>query len=92
MSSEFLILSTNPVLAEQRFFKGAVQSLNVFLGTVIAESANAHRLYAALLWMVSAQRVAERLDRIEPRLVKRRPKPYKLLQEPRPIARKRLLK
>lgn len=76
----------------QLSFKGALQSLNVFLGTVLADSANAHRLYTALIWMVATHRVADRPDRIEPRLVKRRPKPYKLLQEPRPVARKRLLK
>ena len=65
---------------------------NVFLGTVIADSANADRLYTTLIWMISTHRVADRPDRIEPRLIKRRPKPYKLLQEPRHIARKRLLK
>ena len=76
----------------QLSFKGAMQSLNTFLGTVIADSNNARRLHAALVWMVAAYRVADRPGRIEPRLVKRRPKPYKLLQEPRRIARKRSIK
>jgi len=80
------------VAPHQLSFKAALQSINVFLGTVIADSANADRLYTTLIWMISTHRVADRPDRIEPRLIKRRPKPYKLLQEPRHIARKRLLK
>jgi hypothetical protein len=78
------------VSPHQLSFKGAMQSLNTFLGTVIADSSNAHRLYAALVWMIGTHRVANRPDRIEPRLVKRRPKPHKLLQEPRHVARRRL--
>jgi Transposase DDE domain len=76
----------------QLSFKGAMQSLNIFLGTVIADSANAHRHYAALVWMIGTHQVANRPNRIEPRLVKRRPKQYKHLREPRSIARKRLLR
>lgn len=76
----------------QLSFKGALQSLNAFLGTVIADSANAHKHYALLLWMAGTYQVANRPDRVEPRLVKRRPKPHKLLQVPRTIARRRLLK
>lgn len=80
------------VAPHQLSFKGALQSLNAFLGIVIADSCNAQRHYSALLWMIAAHRVADRPDRIEPRLVKRRPKPHKLLQEPRAAARNRLLK
>lgn len=80
------------VSPHQLSFKGTLQSLNTFLGTVIANSHNARRFYAALLWMIGAHQVANRPDRIEPRLLKRRPKPHKLLQEPRGVARKRLLK
>jgi len=76
----------------QLSFKGALQSLNAFLGIVVADSHNAGRHYAALLWMIGTHRVADRPDRIEPRLIKRRPKPHKLLQEPRAVARSRLLK
>jgi len=72
-------------------FKGAMQSLNTFLGMVIADSDNAQRFYSALLWMIASHRVANRPDRIEPRRIKRRPKPHKLLQEPRIDARKRLI-
>jgi putative transposase len=76
----------------QLSFKGAMQSLNTFLGLVIADSANAHRHYTVLLWMIGTHHVANRPNRIEPRLVKRRPKQYKHLKEPRPIARRRLLR
>ena len=80
------------VAPHQLSFKGAIQSLNTFLGTVIADSENERRLYAALVWMIGIHRVANRPNRIEPRLVKRRPKPYKLLQIPRTEARQRLIK
>jgi putative transposase len=80
------------VAPHQLSFKGALQSLGVFLGLVIADTRNASRHYSALLWMIAAHRVADRPDRIEPRLAKRRPKPHKLLQEPRDVARSRLQK
>jgi hypothetical protein len=78
------------VSPHQLSFKGALQSFNTFLGTVIGSDDNVRRLYAALIWMVGTHHVGDRPDRIEPRMVKRRPKPYKLLQEPRNDARKRL--
>lgn len=80
------------VSPHQLSFKGTMQSLNTFLGTVIADSNNAQRLYPALLWMISTHRVADRPNRIEPRLLKRRPKPHKLLQEPRHVVRRRLIR
>lgn len=40
-----------------------------------------------LFVLIAQQRVGERPGRIEPRAVKRRPKPYPLLTTPRPIAR-----
>jgi putative transposase len=40
---------------------------------------------------IASHRVGHRPGRIEPRAIKRRPKPHKLLTEPRPIARARLL-
>jgi hypothetical protein len=78
------------VAPHQLSFKGALQSINAFLGLVAADSRHAARHYTALLWMIAAHRVADRPDRIEPRLLKRRPKPHKLLQEPRAAARSRL--
>jgi hypothetical protein len=80
------------VAPHQLSFKGALQSLGAFLGLVIADTRNARRHYLALLCMIATHRVATRPNRIEPRLVKRRPKPHKLLQEPRTAARNRLRK
>jgi len=45
----------------------------------------------ALLVLIAEPRVGLRPGRIEPRAVKRRPKQYPLLTEPRPIARKEVL-
>jgi hypothetical protein len=80
------------VAPHQLSFKGAMQSLNTFLGLVIADSHNFRRHYSALLWMIATHRVANRPDRIEPRVIKRRPKQYKHLREPRHVARRRLIK
>ena len=80
------------IAPHQLSFKGALQSINAFLGIVLADSTNATRHYPALLWMIATHRVADRPGRIEPRLIKRRPKPHKLLQEPRAAARSRLYK
>src|SRR5690606_3053552 len=38
----------------QLSFKGAMQSINVFLGLALADARNATRHYAALLWMIAA--------------------------------------
>ena len=43
--------------------------------------------YRVLLLLMSQQRVANRPGRIEPRAVKRRPKPYPFLTKPRALAR-----
>jgi hypothetical protein len=68
-----------------------MQSINTFLGLLIGSPQSFLRLYPTLIWMVSTYRVADRPDRIEPRLVKRRPNQYKHLKEPRNLARKRLI-
>jgi len=47
----------------------------------------ANRAEEVLLLLVAQQRVGNRPDRIEPRAVKRRPKPYPRLMLPRPAAR-----
>jgi DDE family transposase len=43
-----------------------------------------------LLWQVGKERVADRPDRYEPRVVKHAPKPYKRLREPRSQAQAKL--
>jgi hypothetical protein len=49
-------------------------------------------LYRQILRAVATHRVGDRPDRVEPRAVKRRAKKHTLLNEPRAIARARLLK
>tara|TARA_R110001592_G_scaffold180643_1_gene423127 strand:- start:57 stop:404 length:348 start_codon:yes stop_codon:yes gene_type:complete len=43
-----------------------------------------------LLLLIAEQRVGSRPRRIEPRAIKRRPKPYPLMTQPRPQARKKV--
>ena len=63
-------------------FKGALQTLSQFLPTLSA-GATTEAWCKALLAAVAAHAVGNRPDRFEPRRVKRRPKPYKLLQKHR---------
>lgn len=45
-----------------------------------------------LLALIAQQRVGDRPDRVEPRAIKRRPKPYALLTKPRTLAREDIRK
>lgn len=73
-------------------FKGALQALGTFADSLrLACPRRRTALVEALLSTIAAQDVGDRPGRIEPRAVKRRPKPHKLLKEPRRAARKRLL-
>lgn len=70
--------------------KGTLQTVNAFggilpSGTVLDSAA----VYEVLLEAVASHRVGQRPDRYEPRRIKRRPKPHRLLQEPRAQARAR---
>jgi DDE family transposase len=70
-------------------FKGALQTINnllAILGTRLATDAWCRTLICA----VATHRVDDRPDRMEPRRIKRRPKPYKLLQQPRNDYKRRL--
>jgi hypothetical protein len=73
-------------------FTGALQTVNAFLPELrgVATVAEAQGLWAVLLWAVGKHRVGQRPDRYEPRAVKRRPKHYPRLREPRAAARRRL--
>jgi hypothetical protein len=77
-------------LPRQLSFKGAVQALNAFTSALTARGPNMEAHYQCLLLSISENIIGDRPDRIEPRKVKRRPKPYKLLNEPRALARKRV--
>ena len=63
-------------------FKGTLQTLNQFLPTLLAD-VTTEAWCQALLAAIAAHGVGHRPDRFEPRRVKRRPKPYKLLQKHR---------
>jgi hypothetical protein len=71
-------------------FKGALQTLNQFL-PLLTICMPVEEGCAALVRCVVAQRVGNRPDRVEPRLVKRRPKQYKSLREPRANYKSRLI-
>ncbi len=74
-------------------FQGARQTLEAFrveLGRARGEAAAV--LADAALGAIASHRVGGRPDRVEPRVVKRRPKAYPRMQEPRAVARKRLMR
>jgi len=63
-------------------FKGTMQTLDQFLLILLSRVSN-EGWCEALLTAVATHIVGNRPDRFEPRLRKRRPKPYKHLREPR---------
>jgi Transposase DDE domain len=68
-------------------FKGAIQTLEAFQPVIALQGQQDSKwrlhLYQQLLDAVSVHRVADRPDRFEPRLKKRRPKRYCYLTKPR---------
>lgn len=73
-------------------FKGALQTMTAFQDALRwTRNEKRSRLWTALLAAVGGHRVADRPGRVEPRAIKRRPKPHRLLTVPRREARKRLL-
>lgn len=77
-------------------FKGAIQTLEAFqpLFDVQGDRDWAHRrnLYQRFLNAVATHRVADRPNRFEPRLRKRRPKKYDSMLEPRHVIKRKMLK
>ena len=77
-------------------FKGAVQTLEAFQPLIATQGEHdgVHRLYLyrQLLDAVSAHRVADRPDRYEPRVRKRRPKKFEAMIEPRHVIKRKMLK
>ena len=75
----------------QLSFKGTLQALNTFRQSIeLAPLKRRSQLVEELLRAIVSYEVKDRFGRIEPRAIKRRPKPHKLLKEPRELARKRL--
>jgi hypothetical protein len=74
-------------------FQGARQVLDAFRGELSrAAPAASAVLIEAALGAIAYHRVGDRPDRVEPRVVKRRPKAYPRMQVPRRLARKRLMR
>ena len=70
-------------------FKGTLQTLNNFL-PLLASCMPLDAGCTALIACVSAHIVGNRPDRYEPRRVKRRPKPHKLMQMSRTEYKRRM--
>jgi len=77
-------------------FKGTVQTLEAFQPVIALlgqhNTALRRRIYAQLLGAIVVHRVADRPDRVEPRLRKRRPKHYGFLRKPRREVQAEMLK
>jgi hypothetical protein len=72
-------------------FKGTLQTLVAFAMVGWSCPRRRTELYENVLRAVAVHRVNDRPDRVEPRAVKRRPKKLVYLNEPRSVARMRLL-
>src|SRR3982750_3423227 len=65
-------------------FKGALQALGAFREALQwTRGRRRPPLGEALLQVIASYEVGDRPNRVEPRAVKRRPKPHRLLNEPR---------
>ena len=77
-------------------FKGSLQFLEEFQRLIDYQEhrGRAHRmmLYEQLLDSIASQRVADRPDRFEPRLLKRRPKHFAFLRKPRHVIKSEMTK
>lgn len=70
-------------------FKAALQAVKAFQPQLATATAETLPKICAALWQAIAEhRVGNRPNRLEPRMTKRRPKPYKFLTQPRDEARK----
>ena len=77
-------------------FKGSLQFLEEFQRLIDYHESrgHAHRMviYRQLLDRIASQRVADRPDRFEPRLLKRRPKHFAFLRKPRHVIKYEMAK
>ena len=75
-------------------FKGTLQTLEAFQPLIAFQGRGTScrgEIYEHLLDVIVAHRVGNRPDRFEPRLMKRRPKPYDRLMRPRHEAKREIL-
>jgi hypothetical protein len=77
-------------------FKGAIQTLEAFQPVIAIQGQRDFQfrmdLYQQLLDAIAIHRVADRPDRFEPRLRKRRPKRYSYLRKPRAVIKRQMAK
>jgi hypothetical protein len=80
------------LLPREVSFAGALQTFNAFrpLLQAAAGEGEALRLWLAMVGAMGRHKVGDRPDRYEPRRVKRRPKNYDRLNEPRAQAKRRM--
>jgi len=72
-------------------FKGALQHLNTFLPLLATSGPKKRRQhYQMLLLLIARELLPDRPGRVEPRMVKRRPKCSRWLQEPRAVLKQKL--
>ena len=72
-------------------FAGTLQHLNTFLPLMaVASMKKRKHFYHRLLALVAKERLPDRPHRFEPRVVKRRPKSSKWMQEPREVLKQKL--
>lgn len=73
-------------------FQATIQHLLNFIPQLVQAGQNKRReLINALLALIAGEKLPDRSGRCEPRVRKRRPKAYPLMQEPRHILRKKLV-
>lgn len=74
-------------------FKGTLQQMDAFTDKIVRATGDGRtRLLDEMLRAIAYHRIGNRPGRSEPRVVKRRPKPYPRLNEPRAVARLSLKK
>lgn len=74
-------------------FKGTVQLINGMIPHFLTGNAHANKtMYLELLKQIVKNKVGNRPGRLEPRVVKRRRKPFPALNRPRKIEKTRLMK
>jgi len=80
------------LLPREISFKGAVQNLNAFRPMWALPATSRVELITTLLLLISKLRVSNRPGRVEPRSIKKRPRPFPRLHLVRAVARAKILK
>lgn len=79
------------LLPRQISFTATMQAIAASWTTILClDDEKTCRLIAAYLSGIASHQVGDRPDRVEPRAIKRRPKPHRLLKEPRRTAKAKL--